>query len=62
MGNVLRGRRHTWVEVLLNDDIKRRRFPSWTPAYSGASVFLDGLIRALTGRGALGRIHSTCAA
>ncbi|MGU3468139.1 BLUF domain-containing protein [Methylobacterium sp. C33D] len=50
MDSIRRDGRHAGVEVLLYDDIARRRFPDWTLAYSGASVYVDGLIRAVTER------------
>ncbi|MDP4003319.1 BLUF domain-containing protein [Methylobacterium sp. NEAU K] len=50
MDSISRDRRHADVDVLLYDDIERRRFPGWSLAYSGASVFVDGLIRALADR------------
>ncbi|MEE7448994.1 blue light sensor protein [Methylobacterium radiotolerans] len=50
MDSIRRDVRHTGVEVLLYDDIERRRFADWTLAYSGASVYVDGLISALTER------------
>ncbi len=34
----------------MHADIERRRFPEWTLAYSGTSVFVDGLIEALAKR------------
>lgn len=50
MDSIRRDRRHTEVEVVLYADIERRRFPEWTLAYSGTSVFVDGLIEALAKR------------
>ncbi|KTS03075.1 hypothetical protein SB2_04855 [Methylobacterium radiotolerans] len=50
MDSIRRDRRHAGVEVLVYDDIDRRRFADWTLAYSGASVFVDGLIGTLTER------------
>ncbi|SDA28981.1 Sensors of blue-light using FAD [Methylobacterium sp. UNC378MF] len=50
MASIRRDPRHAGVEVLLYDDIERRRFAEWTLAYSGASVYVDGLIGALTER------------
>ncbi|MGH1570394.1 BLUF domain-containing protein [Methylobacterium sp. P31] len=50
MDSIRRDGRHTDVEVLLYDDIERRRFPGWSLAYSGASTFVDGLIKALADR------------
>lgn len=50
MDSIRRDPRHTGVEVLLFDDIERRRFSGWTLAYSGASVFVDKLIGTLTER------------
>ena len=50
MDSIRRDARHTGVEVLSYDDLERRRFADWTLAYSGASVYVDGLIRALTER------------
>jgi hypothetical protein len=50
MDSIRRDGRHTDVEVLLYDDIERRRFPGWSLAYSGASTFVEGLIMALADR------------
>ncbi|ACB24558.1 MULTISPECIES: BLUF domain-containing protein [Methylobacterium] len=50
MDSIRRDRRHTEVEVVMHADIERRRFPEWTLAYSGTSVFVDGLIEALAKR------------
>lgn len=50
MDSIQRDPRHTDVEVLVYDDIDRRHFADWTLAYSGASVYVDGLIGALTER------------
>lgn len=50
MDSIRRDRRHADVEILLYDDIDRRRFPDWSLAYSGASVFVDGLIKTLAER------------
>lgn len=50
MESIRRDQRHAGVEVLLYEDIKRRRFADWTLAYSGASVYVDGLIGTLTER------------
>ncbi|MGU3663986.1 BLUF domain-containing protein [Methylobacterium sp. A49B] len=50
MDSIRRDPRHTGVEVLVYDDIDGRRFADWTLAYSGASVYVDGLIGALTER------------
>ena len=50
MDSIRRDRRHAEVEVLLYDAIDGRRFPDWSLAYSGASVFVDGLIRILVER------------
>ncbi len=50
MDSIRRDRRHSGVEVLVYEDIERRRFPGWTLAYSGAAEFVDGLIRALADR------------
>lgn len=50
MDSIRRDSRHSGVEVLLYDDIAQRRFADWTLAYSGASVFIDGLIATLTER------------
>lgn len=47
MDSIRRDRRHTEVEVVMHTDIERRRFPEWTLAYSGTSVFVNGLIEAL---------------
>ncbi|GJE04473.1 BLUF domain-containing protein [Methylobacterium isbiliense] len=52
MDSVRRDRRHAGVEVLLYDDIDRRRFPDWTLAYCGGAQFVDGLIAALAERNA----------
>ncbi|MBE7196523.1 MAG: BLUF domain-containing protein [Parafilimonas terrae] len=50
MDSIRRDPRHTGVEALVYDDIDGRRFADWTLAYSGASVYVDGLIGALTER------------
>lgn len=50
MHSIRRDPRHTEVAVLLYDDIDRRRFADWSLAYSGASVYVDRLIAALTAR------------
>jgi hypothetical protein len=50
MISICRDQRHTDVEVLSYDAIETRRFPDWALAYSGASGFIDGLIRAVANR------------
>jgi hypothetical protein len=50
MDNNRNERRHLGVKVLLHDDNERRQPADWTVAYSGASVYVDGLIKALTER------------
>ena len=50
MDSIRCDRRHAGVEVLVYEDIERRRSPGWTLAYSGAALFVDGLIGALAER------------
>ncbi len=50
MISIRRDPRHEAVDVFLYDAIETRRFPDWALAYSGASKFIDGLIRAVANR------------
>jgi hypothetical protein len=50
MESIRRDPRHADVDVLLYDDIRERRFPGWSLAYSGPSTFIEGLIKAVADR------------
>jgi hypothetical protein len=50
MISISRDPRHTNVDVLLHEAVEARRFPDWALAYSGASEFIDGLVRAVANR------------
>lgn len=50
MISISRDPRHTKVDVLLYEAVEARRFPDWALAYSGASEFIDGLIKAVANR------------
>lgn len=50
MESICRDPRHEGVEVMSYEDVPRRRFPEWTLAYSGASIYVDGLVGSLTDR------------
>ena len=50
MISICRDPRHENVDVLLFEAIEKRRFPDWALAYSGASEFIDGLIKAVANR------------
>ena len=47
MESIRRDRRHTQVHVVQDRDAPRRDFADWSIAYSGGSLFVDGLIGAL---------------
>lgn len=47
MLSINRDPRHRDVDVIVVEDIERRRFPDWNMAYSGPSTFVDKHIRPL---------------
>lgn len=50
MDSIRRDRRHDTIDVVLDAEDERRRFSGWALAYSGSSVFIDGLIAAVADR------------
>ena len=47
MASIVRDDRHRDVEVVLTEDLPRRRFPGWSLAYSGSSMYVDRHIKPL---------------
>ena len=47
MQSINKDERHRDVDVVAVDEIKERRFPGWSLAYAGPSIFVDRHIRPL---------------
>ena len=51
MASIERDKRHRDVEVVLVETIAERRFPDWSMAYRGGSIFVDRHIKPLLQHG-----------